>query len=142
MANFIESPKLTGTVKFKFNEETRKLLYRLYGLAEAVYYDHYADNELKESITVAEEPEDHNGDEWTMLKSDYDLIRKVISGFNAFNSLKGTVIGSPGTLLNEIKPEWPMAKPNSFMPIMKIQYPNETINFGDNEGEVTLDGQL
>jgi len=147
-AKYIPSPKLVETVKFKLSEEARKRLYRLYGLAEAVYYDYYAHNESKESITVTEEPEDHNGDEWTMLKSDYELIREVISGFNAFNTLTSTFATplktsiAPNTLVDDIKPEWPMSKPSNFMPIMKINYPNETINFGNNEGEVVLDGQF
>lgn len=34
MADFINPPKLVETAKFKLSEETRKLLYRLYGLAE------------------------------------------------------------------------------------------------------------
>lgn len=119
MANFIR-PKEIGEIQLGLTEEARKMLYRLYGLAEAVYYEYYANDESGESITVAEEPEDHNGDEWTMLKSDYELIRKAIKAYNSVNCLKGSVFTLPSTLMDEIKTEWPMPNPSGFVPVMTL----------------------
>ena len=123
MADFIR-PKEIGEKQVELTEETRKMLYRLYGLAEAVYYNYYAEDDSKESITVTEEPEDHNGDEWTMLKYDYELIRKAVKAYNSLNCLKGPVFIMsdimPKTMLDEIKTEWPMPNPSGFVSVMTL----------------------
>ena len=89
-------------------ERSRRILYRLYGLAECTYFymtrEFY---ELKEenkhskerieflkkekeelerlngkSIVVREEPEDNDGDEWTMFQKDYDTIREIMEVYD------------------------------------------------------------
>ena len=89
-------------------ERSRRILYRLYGLAECTYF--YMTRELDEleeenkhskerieflkkekeelerlngkSIVVREEPEDNDGDEWTMFQKDYDTIREIMEVYD------------------------------------------------------------
>ena len=89
-------------------ERSRRFLYRLYGLAGCTYF--YITRELHEleeknkhskerlevierekerlerlygkSIVVREEPEDNDGDQWTMFKKDYDVIREIMKVYD------------------------------------------------------------
>ena len=72
------------------NDVVKKWMYRLYGLAENAYFDELerAMKEGKEqglerkSIVVREEPEDNDGDEWTMFQKDYDIIREIMEVYD------------------------------------------------------------
>ena len=98
-------------------ERSRRFLYRLYGLAECTYF--YMTNEIKileeesrhsesrtkylekekeilerlhgKSIVVREEPEDNDGDEWTMFQKDYDIIREIIEVYDGQLTLMKTI---------------------------------------------------
>lgn len=70
-------------------ERSRRIMYRLYGLAEVVYWDSWNRNWKKDrseieklSIVVNEEPEDNYGDEWTMFEKDYKIIREVMEVYD------------------------------------------------------------
>ena len=86
-------------------ERSRRILYRLYGLAECTYFfmtdalerleKEFADSKRSvdylemerklikdKSIIVQEEPEDNDGDEWTMFEKDYKAIREVMEVYD------------------------------------------------------------
>lgn len=72
-------------------ERSRRIMYRLYGLAECTYFFvTNRNNEDVESslvltdkkIIVHEEPEDNDGDEWTMFEKDYKAIREVMEVYD------------------------------------------------------------
>ena len=61
------------------NDKVKNIVYRLYGLAESNYWTHYKEFIDREEVVAQGEQDDPDWccDEWTMLKSDYDMIQKV-----------------------------------------------------------------
>lgn len=60
-------------------DRVKKIIYRLYGLAESLYWTHYKEFIDKEEVIAEGDQNDPEWccDEWTMLKSDYDMIQDI-----------------------------------------------------------------
>ena len=60
-------------------DRVKKIIYRLYGLAESNYWTHYKEFINKEEVVAYGDQDDPEWycDAWTMLKSDYDMIEDV-----------------------------------------------------------------
>ena len=60
-------------------DRVKNIIYRLYGLAESNYWTHYKEFINKEEVVAQGEQDDPDWccDEWTMLRSDYNMIQDV-----------------------------------------------------------------
>ena len=68
-------------------KKTENLIARLYGLAEFEWYEHHVDTPNKDIIIVNGENEEWCSDQWTMLKSDYEIIKKCAEALDRLDSL-------------------------------------------------------
>ena len=67
-------------------EKTEKLITRLYGLAESEWYEHHVNDPDENIIVVKGENEEWCSDQWTMLKSDYEIIKKCADALDKLDS--------------------------------------------------------
>ena len=60
-------------------DRVKNIIYRLYGLAESNYWTHYKEFIDREEVVAQGEQDDPEWccDEWTMLRSDYNIIQDV-----------------------------------------------------------------
>ena len=71
-------------------ERSKRFLYILYALAEHTYYQQA--NTMKEDIgpskvwgaepSIVVNDEDNGGDQWTMFKKDYNMIREIMEVYD------------------------------------------------------------
>lgn len=67
-------------------ERTENLIVRLYGLAEFEWCEHHVNALDEDTIVVKGENEEWRSDQWTMLKSDYEIIKKCADALDKLDS--------------------------------------------------------